>query len=318
MAHAAFDKAADILGMRIRHVPVDPVTKRADVRVMKKMIGRSTAMLVGSAPQFPHGSIDDIEDIAALGVKYNIPVHVDACLGGFLIPFMEEAGFRLKPFDFRVAGVTSISADSHKYGFAPKGSSVIMYREARYRHHQWFCYSDWPGGVYLTPTIGGSKSGANIAVCWAAMTFFGREGYVRTTRRIVETTRYIENGLRAIDGINIVGVPEVSVVAFSSDRFNILGVADRMKNLGWNLNSLQFPSCVHLCVTNIHAEEGRADKFLQDVAEVSAQLRDDPGSSETGSGAVMYGMAATIPDRSLVDRLMWIYLDSLYTERSRA
>merc|ERR1711872_1066945 len=114
-------------GMKIKHIPVDEVTKRVKVETMKKMISGRTAMLVGSAPQFPHGSIDNIEEIAALGVKYGIPVHVDACLGGFLIPFMTEAGYPLKPFDFRVPGVTSISADTHKYGFAPKGSSVILY-----------------------------------------------------------------------------------------------------------------------------------------------------------------------------------------------
>merc|ERR1712126_566384 len=153
-AHAAFDKAAAMLGMRIRHVPVDDVTKRVDVAAMKKMISRRTAMLVGSAPQFPHGCMDNIQAIAALGVKYDIPVHVDACLGGFLIAFMEDAGFPLPPFDFRVSGVTSISADTHKYGFAPKGSSVILYSEQIYRHYQWFSYVDWPGGIYCTTTIG--------------------------------------------------------------------------------------------------------------------------------------------------------------------
>ena len=116
-------------------------------------------MLVGSAPQFPHGTMDDIEAIGALGVRYNIPVHVDACLGGFLIAFMDEAGFALKPFDFRVSGVTSISADTHKYGYAPKGSSIVMYRNSSYRNYQYFCYPDWPGGIYGTPTITGSRAG---------------------------------------------------------------------------------------------------------------------------------------------------------------
>ena len=119
-AHAAFDKAADLLGIRIKHVPVDPVTKRVDVKAMKRRISWRTIMLVGSAPQFPHGTIDDIESIGALGLKYNIPVHVDACLGGFLLVFMDEAGFPVKPFDFRVPGVASISADTHKYGYSPK------------------------------------------------------------------------------------------------------------------------------------------------------------------------------------------------------
>jgi len=157
-AHAAFDKAAELLGMRIRHVPVDEVTKRVKVDTMRRMISSNTVMLVGSAPQFPHGSMDDIQDIAALGVRKGIPVHVDACLGGFLVAFMEEAGFSVPPFDFRLPGVTSISADTHKYGFAPKGSSVILYRDMKYREYQWFCFPDWPGGIYATPTIGEQKT----------------------------------------------------------------------------------------------------------------------------------------------------------------
>lgn len=221
-AHAAFDKGAALLGMRVKHVPVDEVTKRVRVDKMKRMIGRNTAMLVGSAPQFPHGSIDDIEEIAALGLKYNIPVHVDACLGGFLIAFMEEAGFTMKPFDFRVKGVTSISADTHKYGFAPKGTSVIMYSAPQYRHYQWFTCPDWPGGIYATTTIGGSRSGGIIAACWATMTYFGRDRYVETTRQIVETTRNIARKLRAIRGIYTVGMADVSVVAFSSSIFIFL------------------------------------------------------------------------------------------------
>ena len=153
-AHAAFDKGAAMLDMPIIHVPVDPDTQRVNLQKMKRSINSSTCMLVGSAPQFPHGSIDDIEGIAALGLKYDIPVHVDACLGGFLIAFMRDAGYPLKPFDFSVPGVTSISADTHKYGFAPKGSSVILYSNRELRHQQWFTFPDWPGGIYATSTIG--------------------------------------------------------------------------------------------------------------------------------------------------------------------
>jgi len=222
-AHAAFDKAAAMLGMIIKHVPVDEVTKRVDVNAMKKMISGRTAMLVGSAPQFPHGSMDNIQEIGALGLKYGIPVHVDACLGGFLIAFMADAGFPLKPFDFRVAGVTSMSADTHKYGFAPKGSSVILYSDKKYRDYQWFSFPDWPGGIYATPTIGGSRAGGIVAACWAAMLFFGREGYISTTKEIITTTRKITEALRNIPGIQIVGSPDVCVVAFDSQEFNIYG-----------------------------------------------------------------------------------------------
>ncbi|XP_060576368.1 sphingosine-1-phosphate lyase 1-like, partial [Ruditapes philippinarum] len=142
--HAAFDKAAEFFHMKITHIPVDPVTCKVDIRKMKRAINGSTCMLVGSAPQFPHGSIDPIEEIAALGRKYSIPVHTDCCLGGFLVPFMEKAGFSVPKVDFRVPGVTSISADTHKYGFAPKGSSVILYSDKEYRKYQFFVQPDWP------------------------------------------------------------------------------------------------------------------------------------------------------------------------------
>ena len=248
-AHAAFDKAADLLGIRIRHVPVDEVTRRVDLRAMSRMINNKTIMLVGSAPQFPHGSMDDIQGISDLGLKYNLPVHVDACLGGFLIAFMDDAGFPLKPFDFRLAGVTSISADTHKYGYAPKGSSLVLYRSSFYRNYQYFCYPDWPGGIYGTPTITGSRAGGIIAACWGVMKLLGREGYVTATRDIISTTRRITEAVQDVPGLKIIGVPEVSVVAFTSDKFNIYGLSDGLKERGWALNALQFPSCVHLCVT---------------------------------------------------------------------
>merc|ERR1719244_2275242 len=310
-AHAAFDKAAELLGMRIRHVPVDEVTKRVKVDTMRRMISSNTVMLVGSAPQFPHGSMDDIQDIAALGVRKGIPVHVDACLGGFLIAFMEEAGFPLQPFDFRVPGVTSISADTHKYGFAPKGSSVILYSDKKYRDYQWLCFPDWPGGIYATPTIGGSRAGGIIAACWAAMLFFGKEGYVQTTKEIINTTRKITEALQKIPGIQIVGVPDVSVIAFDSKDFNIYGLSDGMKKRGWALNALQFPSCVHLCVTRPHTLPGVAEKFIRDVTEITAEIMKDPSASDAGSAA-MYGMAASIPDRSIVEDLTGVYLNALY------
>lgn len=311
-AHAAFDKAADLLGMRIKHVPVDEVTKRVKVEVMRRMITSSTAMLVGSAPQFPHGSIDGIGEIAALGARFGLPVHVDACLGGFLVVFMEEAGFPIPLFDFRLPGVTSISADTHKYGFAPKGSSVVLYREAKYRDHQWFCIPDWPGGIYATPTIGGSRSGAIVAACWAALRYFGREGYIQTTRDIVTTTRKIAAAVRAIPGLAVTGCPDVSVVAFDSPTFNIYAVNDGMKGRGWALNALQAPPCLHLAVTVTHTLPGVADRFVRDLGEVTAAIMADPASADSSPAAVFYGGAASVPDRSIVSALTGVYLDCLY------
>jgi len=314
-AHAAFDKAAAMLDMVIKHVKVDPVTQEVDLKAMKSRIDSSTCMLVGSCPQFPHGSIDNIQEIAKLGLRYGLPVHVDACLGGFLVPFMKEAGYPLSPFDFSVDGVTSISADTHKYGFAPKGSSVILYSKPIYRHYQWFSFPDWPGGIYATSTISGSKAGGITAACWASLVYHGRSGYVDSTRKIVKTTKYITDELAKVKGIKIFGKPQVSVVAFGADEANIFGVSEMLKERGWNLNNLQFPSCIHLCVTMLHTESGVADKFINDVRESAAKAMADPSATNTESAAI-YGMSQTIPDRGLVSLITWSYLDSLYITKT--
>jgi len=314
-AHAAFDKAADMLGVSIRHVPLDPETMRVNVSAMRRMISKNTMMLVGSAPQFPHGSVDPIAEIAELGRRYNLPVHVDACLGGFLVPFMKDAGFQVPAFDFSVDGVTSISADTHKYGYAPKGTSVIMYKNAELRSYQWFSFPDWPGGIYATPTIGGSRSGGIIAACWATMISYGKEGYVQATREIISTTRKIASEVAQIRGLKIVGKPDVSVVAFTSEKFNVYSLSDKLKERGWALNALQFPECVHLCVTRLHTQPGVAEKFVQDVREATETILQDPEAAGGGSAAV-YGMAASIPDRSIVSELTAVYLDSLYASKS--
>ena len=136
--------------------------------------------------------MDDIEAMSALGLKHGIPVHIDACLGGFLLCFMRSAGYQLANFDFALPGVTSISADTHKYGYAPKGSSVILYRSKKYRHHQYTITTDWPGGIYGSPTVNGSRSGGIIAACWATMMYMGEEGYVDSTKKIIDTTKFIE------------------------------------------------------------------------------------------------------------------------------
>jgi len=310
-AHAAFDKAADILGIGIRHVRVDPETQKVDIAAMKRAICGRTCVLVGSAPQFAHGSIDNIEEIARLGLKYNIPVHIDACLGGFVIAFMKEAGYPLAPFDFSVPGVTSISADTHKYGYAAKGTSVVLYSSPEYRHYQWFTVPDWPGGIYATATISGSRAGGLIADCWAALIYYGRDGYVQKVKDIISTTKYIEKELRRVEGIKIVGDPQVCIVAIGSEIFNIYALSDEMKKRGWALNALQFPSCIHLCVTMVHTQNGVAERFVSDVREITMKIVAEPDKYVGGSAAI-YGMAQSIPDRSIIDEMTWLYLDTLY------
>lgn len=313
-AHSAFDKAAQYLKLRVRSIKVNPQTRTVDMKAMKRAINGNTIMLVGSAPNFPYGTIDDIAAISELGVKYNVPVHVDSCLGGFLTAFMDAAGYPTPPCDFRLPGVTSISADTHKYGYAPKGTSVILYRSIKYLHYQYTVTTDWPGGVYGSPTICGSRAGGVIAVCWATMLSIGFEGYVENTRNIIHTTRYIEKGLRRIKGIFIFGQPGTSVIAVGSNNFDIFRLQTALREMGWNLNPLQFPSGFHICITQVHTQEGVADKFIKDVQTGTAEILKSPVVPVEGKYA-MYGAAQTLPDRSLVGDLTRLYLDQAYYVR---
>eukprot|EP00117_Sycon_ciliatum_P024194 scpid57351/ scgid20363/ Sphingosine-1-phosphate lyase 1; Sphingosine-1-phosphate aldolase len=308
-AHAAFDKACEYFHMKLVHVALDEQSRQVDIRAMRKAITSSTVLLVGSAPQFPHGVIDDIEAIAALGRQYSVGVHVDACLGGFLIPFMEEAGFPLPLFDFRVTGVTSISADTHKYGFAPKGSSVILYASHDLRHRQYFVAPDWQGGIYASPSIAGSRAGGIIAACWAAMMFMGQDGYVTSTKKIVTTARYMKESLSDVPGIFIYGDPNVSVIALGSNDFDIYRLGAALGKRGWNLNTLQFPASIHICCTLRHTDGGVGEAFVTDVKECTAEIMKSPRAKSTGSAAI-YGMAQSIPDRSLVKEIAWGFLDT--------
>ncbi|XP_042872848.1 sphingosine-1-phosphate lyase-like [Penaeus japonicus] len=308
--HSGFDKGASLLGMKIRKVPVDPVTFKTDVNAMRKAINRNTVMLVASAPEFPHGIIDDVEAIGALGLSYGVPVHVDCCMGGFLMPFMGAAGFPLPPFDFRVPGVTSISADTHKYGQAHKGSSVVMYRSPEYRHYQYFVTPDWPGGIYGSPTIAGSRPGGLMAVCWAALLYHGVSGYTDSARRIISTARDLKQRLQEVPGIQLFGDPLTSIVAFRSSEVNILAVGDLMTARGWHLTFLQYPPGLHVCLTNLHTTDTFAEDLVKDLKETMNAVRLNP-QPPSGVGKV-YGTAASIPDKSLIEEAAKIFLTCYY------
>ncbi|KAM8851645.1 sphingosine-1-phosphate lyase 1 isoform 2-T2 [Synchiropus picturatus] len=310
--HAAFDKAAHYFGMKLVHIPLDKKTMKVDVKAMKRAISRNTAMLVCSAPQFPHGIMDPIEEVGKLAVRYNLPLHVDACLGGFLIVFMAKCGYKLAPFDFSVKGVTSISADTHKYGYAPKGSSVILYSDKKYRHHQYFVAPDWQGGIYASPSIAGSRPGGIIAACWATMMHMGENGYIDATRKIISAARKIKTEVRKIKGVFVFGDPEVSVVAIGSDVFDIFRLSNGLTAKGWNLNTLQYPSSIHICCTVLHTQPGVVEQFVKDVREEVGLIMKNPKEKTTGMGAI-YGMAQSIPDRSMVTEISRGFLDCLYS-----
>ncbi|KAI9327131.1 pyridoxal phosphate-dependent transferase [Zopfochytrium polystomum] len=307
--HAAFNKAAHYFGVKIIPIPIDPKSGEVDLAAVKRAITSNTIMLAGSAPNFPHGIMDNIPSLGALAKKHKIGLHVDACLGGFIIPFAEKAGFpQAYPFDFRVDGVTAISCDTHKYGFAPKGSSVIMYHTKELRKYQYFVAPNWPGGVYASPTVSGSRAGALIAGCWTALMKFGEEGYIETTREIVTAARKIKSGINSIDGLAIFGNPLGSVISFvSTGSVKIFAVGDLLSKKGWHLNMLQRPEAIHISCTYLTVPV--ADQLVEDAKEAVELLKRDPSLGE-GEFTAIYGTAASIPDRSVLVDVSHGLLDS--------
>lgn len=307
-AHAAFDKSAQYFGIKLVKVPVGP-DFRADVSAMKKAINRHTICVVGSAVSFPHGVIDPIEELSEIARKRGVGFHTDACLGGFILPWAEKLGYDIPAFDFRLPGVTSMSADTHKYGYAAKGSSVVLYRSQDLRHYQYYKVADWPGGLYFSPTFAGSRPGALSAVCWAAMMSMGQSGYLDASRRILETGAKIREGVRAIPELKVLGDP-LWVIAFGSDDLDIYRVMDFMTKRGWNLNGLHKPPSIHLAVTLRHTGDGVADRFIQDLKAAVEHTKAHP--EEEGGMAPVYGMANTLPVQGVVTDLLERYLDVLY------
>ncbi len=307
-AHAAFDKAAEYFGMRTVRVPVGP-DQRADLAGTERAITSKTVALVGSAPTFPHGVVDPIDRLSELARRRGLGFHTDACLGGFVLPWAEELGYSVPGFDFRLPGVTSMSADTHKFGFASKGTSVVLYRTPELRAFQYFTATDWPGGLYFSPTLAGSRPGGLSAACWAAMVATGEQGYLDATRRILQTAATIRLGIESIPELRVLGDP-LWVIAFASKTVDVYRVMDRMAERGWNLNGLQHPAAVHICVTLRHTRPGIAERFVADLGEAVGHVRTNPPAK--GGIAPVYGTAARMPLRGLVGDMLKKYVDLLY------
>ncbi|CAN6650978.1 sphingosine-1-phosphate lyase [Trichomonascus vanleenenianus] len=310
--HAGFDKAAYYFNMKLVHAPVDPVTMKVDLKAVKRLINRNTVLLAGSAPNFPHGIIDDIEGLSKLAQRYNLPLHVDACLGSFIVAFLEEAGYNPPLFDFRVPGVTSISCDTHKYGFAPKGSSIIMYRDTKLRAYQYFVDVDWSGGLYASPTLAGSRPGALMVGCWATLVKIGRDGYLESCKSIVGAAMKIKRVVTdEIPELSVVGDPMASVVAFSSDAINVYDLADTMSKKGWHLNSLQHPEAIHIACTRLTVPV--VDDLLSDLKLSVKELVDSGSTGASSHGtAALYGVAGSVKTVGVADKIAEGFLDNLY------
>ncbi len=313
-AHVAFDKAAHYLGYKQIKVPVGP-DYRADASAMARAVTRRTVVVAGSAPGFPHGVIDPISQLSDMARERGIGFHTDACLGGFILPWARRLGYDIPPFDFRLPGVTSMSADTHKYGYAAKGTSVVLYRGRELRHHQFYVAADWPGGLYYSPTMAGSRPGALVATAWASLLSMGERGYLEATKAILETGAKVRAGVEAIPDLRVLGDP-LWVISFTSDAVNIYEVMARMSERGWSLNGLHHPPAVHMALTLRHTQPGVAEAFLNDLAWAVDEARKTGAEPQTGA-APIYGMAATFPARGAVGDLLRRYIDKIYEVRRR-
>lgn len=250
-AHAAFEKGADYFGVRSVRVPVrDDFT--ADPRAMADAVTPNTALLVASAPAYPQGVIDPVAEIAELAQARDINCHVDACMGGITLPMLERLGRPIPPFDFRVPGVTSMSVDLHKYGYTAKGASVIVHRTKALRAHQTFVTDNWLGGLYASSGILGTKSGGPIAAAWAVMHYLGEEGYLRLTQAAREATEALIAGLRRIAGVQILGEPAATLVAFTFADADAFAVGNALAERGWVVDQQQPPPSLHCTVNAVH------------------------------------------------------------------
>jgi sphinganine-1-phosphate aldolase len=276
---------------------------------MRRAVGRHTAVVVGSAPCFPYGLVDPIRELSEMAREKRVGFHADACLGGFLLPFAERLGHHVPVFDFRLPGVTSMSADTHKFGYAAKGSSVVLYRGRELRWHQYFTATDWEGGLYASPTFAGSRPGALAATAWAALVSLGERGSLEAARRVLETADALKRGIRDIPDLKLIGDP-LFVLAFESQSVDLYRVLDAMAKRRWSLNPLQRPVALHLCVTLRHAQPEVAERFLADLRASVEEVRHSPEAK--GGMAPVYGMAATLPFRGVVGDLLREYLDLLY------
>jgi sphinganine-1-phosphate aldolase len=297
-AHPAFDKACHLFGVELRRAPVNPDTTLVEPDQIATLIDDRTVAIIGSACNYGYGTIDPIAELSALALDRDVGLHVDGCLGGFLLPFGEELGYPIPTFDFRLPGVTSISADTHKYGYGLKGTSTLLFRERALRNACYFMMPGWSGGKYFSPGMEGSRSDGLLAATWASMVSLGREGYRGYARGIFETAAAMQEAVRAHPELRLLGEPTF-LFAFTSDAFNIYHLNDEMKRRGWRFNGLQYPNAVHMAVTRPQVEPGVVARFAADLdASVAYALehKDEPAESAAVYGGVPGGLTLEAED----------------------
>lgn len=349
-AHAAFQKACHYLDVKAVVVPVDPKTFKADPAILRAAVTKNTILLVGSAVSYAHGVVDPIRELGEIALEKDLLLHVDGCMGGFLLPYFRRVGAKVPAFEFDVPGVTSISMDFHKYAFAAKGASVILHRNKELRKYQIYACSNWTGYTVINPTVQSTKSGGPLAAAWAALNFIGDAGYLEIARTVLDATQRIAAGIGAIPGLRMLGEPEMNLVAFTSDEFSVFHVIDEMKHRGWYIQpQLGFDNSkenIHLSINPASAHW--VDALLADLricveaarklpsGELAAKLRPvlasiDPKSLGDDQMRGMLAMAgaggAALPGRMadvnevlntlpapLREKLLVTYLNELYKQ----
>ena len=298
-AHAAFLKAAHMFGAECVQIPLDTKTYKVDINKVKRAINRNTVLLVGSCPNFPHGIMDDIEGLSALAVKYKVPLHVDCCLGGFLVAFFQRANIKLPKYDFSLPGVTSISADLHKYGLCPKGISLLMYSKHEYRKYNYFIYPHFMGGLYLTPSFDGSRTAGLIAASYAIVISMGRNHYIAIARAVnaavVKVREFIK---KECPLLTVIGEPCICTVAFTSEKVNYF--YDGLSRKGWHVNMILKPLGCSFVFTSANVDN--VDTFIADIKDVHKQVLEGT-QPELSESTKLYGMTVPMPEKVAVKSL---------------
>ncbi len=315
-AHPALHKAAHMVGLETVTVPVR-ADFTADVDAAKALFTDRTILVVASAPQYPHGVMDPVAELAALAESRGALCHVDACIGGFFLPWVEKLGHDVPPWDFRVRGVTSISADLHKYAYAAKGASTVVYRTRALRRFQHFVHADWPGGLFGSPSVLGTRPGGAIAAAWAVMTYLGEEGYLELARQGMNATGKLLRAISETPGLRVLGKPVMSCIAIGADPAAVPGptgegvdlyvLGDRMQARGWRMDRQQSPPSLHLTVSPGH--DAIAEQFVADLRACTREVIESGAQAE--GAAAMYGMLGKLPDRGVVREALLDFMDGL-------
>jgi sphinganine-1-phosphate aldolase len=296
--HAAINKACELLDLKLVYVDLDD-NHVMDLYDLQRKISSLTCVVIASAPCFPYGLIDPINEICEICKYRNVPLHVDACLGGFITQFDETLKLS---FD---KNIQSISVDPHKFGYTPKGSSLLLWKNKQIKRNQYFVVSDWCGGIYASCSLPGSRVGSQIATTWGILLHNGLDYYKNMSIKIIKATKLLKNDISEIESFEVIGDPNVNVVAFTSRTISISNIIDALEKKHWNLNILQNPLCLHICITPNNIDNLR--EFVEILRELTLYNLDE--NTNDSNLVAIYGMAAKIPDKNIVDEIVEEYLD---------